>query len=244
MKKNSFSQETKNFLREQALKKNCCRKLFDIATVLTDDEAGTEIFAVLQGKMRCQHCSGTLIRALFLRFGSATDPSKQYHLEFSFHYKELADAVELFLCEQGIPPKRTIRKGKYIAYYKETAQIEDLLALIGATGAVFEVMNGKIVKEMRNSVNRQVNCDTHNINASLRAATEQQRRLRMLEATGKLKTLPPEYQETAYLRLENPQANMTELGLLHNPAISKSGVNHRLQKMMAMTAEPEKEKNI
>jgi len=243
MKKNSFSQETKNFLREQPLKKNCCRKLFDAVSVLPDDDAGAAIFSVLREKIRCQNCSGVLIRALFLRFGSATDPSKQYHLEFSFHHEGLADTVELFLCEQGIPPKRTVRKGKHIAYYKDTAQIEDLLALIGATGAVFEVINGKIVKEMRNSVNRQVNCDTYNINASLRAAAEQQRLLRILETSGKLKTLPPEYQETAHLRLENPQANMTELGLLHNPAISKSGVNHRLQKMMTMAKEPEKEKN-
>lgn len=244
MKNHSFSQETKSFLREQPLKKNCCRKIFDTASCLPDDEDGVVAFSALKEMLRCQNCAGVLIRALFIRFGSATDPAKQYHLEFSFKAEALADAVELFLCEQGIPPKRTARKGKYIAYYKETAQIEDLLALIGATGAVFEVMNGKIVKEMRNSVNRQVNCDTHNINATLRAAAEQQRLIRILEANGKLKTLPAEYQETAKLRLENPQANMTELGLLHNPAISKSGVNHRLQKMMELAKEAETEKII
>ena len=238
MKKDSFSQTTKQFLAALECKKKCCSSILSAVASMPDDD-GAERFRKIVSMKRCPNCSGILIRALFLRFGSVTSPDKQYHLEFSFRDEALADAVEIFLDEEGIPPKRVVRKGRYIAYYKESSQIEDMLALIGATNAVFEVMNGKILKEMRSSINRQVNCDTHNISASLEARAVQCRAISLLEAHNKLTALPVEWQETAHLRLLNPQDSMKELGEKHEPPISKSGVNHRMEKIMEAAAELE-----
>ena len=240
MKKTSFSQTTKQFLAGLECKKKCCTALLAEVAGMPEDGGG-DAFRAIVGKRRCPNCTGVLIRALFLRFGSVTSPDKQYHLEFSFRDEALADAVEIFLDEEGIPPKRVVRKGRYIAYYKESSQIEDVLALIGATGAAFDVMNGKIMKEMRSSINRQVNCDTHNISATLEAGAQQCRAIRLLENNNKLSLLPPECRETARLRLLYPEDPMKELGEKHDPPISKSGVNHRMQKITEAAAELEAE---
>jgi len=120
----------------------------------------------------------------------------------------------------------------WILYYKSTAEMEDFLAYIGASGAAFDIMNAKIVKEFRNSVNRQVNCDTANIEKQVEASKKYIEAIRLLIDTGAITKLPEALQKTARLRLEYDQVSLTELGNLCEPKVSKSGMKHRMEKLL------------
>ncbi len=231
MKQPSYSQRCKSNLRVIDVKKKCCRRVVEDLADMQDTDGSSGQLLDSYRALKCPNCHAVFIRWLFIRFGSITSPEKGYHLEFSFYSPKLADQADLCLAQEGIPPRKTVRKGKTILYYKDSSQIEDILAIIGATGAAFDFMNQKIMKEMRNTINRQVNCDTRNIQASLSAAKEQTEMLRWLRTNGLLDRLPPDCRITAELRLAHPQMNLSELGMLHEPHISKSGVSHRLKKI-------------
>ena len=123
------------------------------------------------------------------------------------------------------------RKAQFVVYLKEGAQIVDLLNVMEAHVALMDLENVRIFKEMRNSVNRKVNCETANIHKTVSAAVKQIEDIEFLKTAGSFSELSEELLETAGIRLENPDASLKELGLMHNPPIGKSGVNHRLRKL-------------
>lgn len=182
----------------------------------------------------CAECAGCFLRGLFIATGSLTSPERQYHLEFTLRNGERAEALSSFLSEYASPPAVRDRDGSVGLIYKSSAKIEDFLSSVGASQAYFSLLNGKIEREIRNDVNRSTNCMTKNIAKAVAASRAQTEALEALEKAGEYEKLPPELRETAQLRLLYPEMPLSELGTRHCPPISKSGVNHRMAKLMAI----------
>ena len=178
----------------------------------------------------------SFVRGAFLAGGSVTDPEKRYHLELvTDHYSVSREACSI-LQELGFEPKLTDRSGHYIIYFKQSAAIEDLLTTMGAPVAAMTLMNARIEKNMTNSVNRRVNCDTANVTRTVEASQNQLDAIRRLDAAGRLDALPPKLRETARLRLDNPELNLRELAEHTDPPVTKSCLNHRLRKLVELSA--------
>ncbi len=176
-------------------------------------------------------CRRSYLRETFLCIGSMSDPSKDYHLEFDCGTMEQAEQLQKVLESFGIEARMTRRKRLFLVYLKDGATIVDVLKLIGASVSAMEMENLRIVKDIRNSVNRRVNCETANIGKTISASHRQIEDIRYLEECGILKTLPENLQAMAELRLTYPDLPLKELGLMANPAVGKSGVNHRLRRL-------------
>ncbi len=176
-------------------------------------------------------CKRAYIRGAFLASGSISDPEKTYHLEFvsqeEKHTIELMRLVNTFEMDAKI----VLRKKYYVLYLKEGNQIVDLLNIMEAHVALMELENLRILKEMRNNVNRIVNCETANINKTVSAAVKQLQDISYIDQTIGLGTLPENLESIARLRIEHSDASLTELGQLLDPTVGKSGVNHRLRKI-------------
>jgi len=182
----------------------------------------------------CPHCAANFLRGLIVSCGSATDPKKAYHLEFRLSNPEKVAFLAEFLEEQGWRAGcRTLKGGGLGIYIKNSVVMEEILTCMGANKALFELMNAKIEREIRNSENRATNCETSNIARAVDASARVREAIEILIRTDRLAALPAELRETANLRLENPAASLKELAYLHNPPITKSGLNHRLQKILA-----------
>ena len=178
------------------------------------------------------------IGGMFLSCGSLTDPNKDYHMEFVFNSIEMCNFFGLLLIENfDITPKQTERKKSQVVYIKESENIEDMLTLMGAQKSAIEIMNIKIYKDIRNKINRAVNCDNANIEKSLRAAERQIADIELIEKTAGLDSLPDDLREIAELRLENPDFNLKELGQALSVPISRSGANHRLERISKIAEE-------
>ena len=230
----SYSALTKKSLIDQVPKKNCCKRITDDVLALksiSDPFERAERIKRLSVHFKCNHCATKAVTALFIVYGNITDPDKQYHLEFSFESEEEREAVNSILISDNFVMKKTKRKNRFILYSKSSSAIEDFLAIIGANKAAFELMNAKIVREVREDANRQSNCDMANINKTIAAAEHIIDIIGKMHESGTILRLPVELRETAILRFENTQASMSELGAMHNPSISKSGVKHRLDKI-------------
>ena len=182
-------------------------------------------------------CVQAFVRGAFLACGSVTDPNKEYHLEFSVPSLSLAEGLLSLLQEHGIPIKLASRKGIRLLYLKESEPIEDLLTYMGAVNNSLELMNVKIYKDVRNKVNRVTNCETANIEKTVNAAAGQVEAIRLIEQTLGLDELPEDLREVAGLRLENPDMSLRELCQSLVEPISRSGVNHRLKRLMAIADE-------
>lgn len=172
-----------------------------------------------------------LIRDAFLRSGSISDPEKFYHLEIVFTSHEEAKSIQKMLEDFNLDAKIVERKGHYVVYLKEGAQIADMLRIMEAPLALMEFENIRIVKEMRNSINRQVNCEAANLGKTISAAVKQVEDIRYICSKVGLDNIPESLAETAKIRLEYPEATLKELGELMDPPLGKSGVNHRLKKL-------------
>lgn len=228
----SFSSELKEHLKALPVRKKCCRRVMDALLTLDFSlpTAAEEMRAVYQS-CRCPACPAHFLRALFLCCGSVTDPKKQYHAELSFPREEVRDIALDALASAGLSAKKSARGGRFLLYWKDSAGIEDFLLFIGASSAAFALMNQKIVNELRNDTNRQVNCDTANIERVLAASRKYRAAIDALASTGQLDALPDSLRQTALLKLENPQLSLEALGALLSPPVSKSGVRHRLEKI-------------
>ena len=176
-------------------------------------------------------CKRAFIRGAFLAYGSMSDPAKTYHFEIVASTLQKAEQLKEIVRFFDIDAKIVIRKKYYVVYVKEGSQIVDLLNIMEAHISLMELENVRILKEMRNSVNRQVNCETANINKTVTAATKQIEDIKYIKDTIGLSKLSEGLEEIAKLRLEQPEASLKELGALLNPPIGKSGVNHRLRKL-------------
>ena len=166
------------------------------------------------------------LRGAFLSGGSVTDPAKRYHLELTTsHYKVSRETCALLL-DAGFSPKETTRGGNSILYFKQSNLIEDFLTAIGAPVCAMGVMEAKVE-----------NCETANLTKVVDASMEQVAAIRKLQKRGQLKDLPPKLRETAKLRLENPEATLQELAAMQDPPVSKSAMNHRMRKLVALANE-------
>ena len=176
-------------------------------------------------------CKRAFLRGVFLASGSISDPRKSYHFEIVCHTKAQAEQIKEILEVFEGEPKIVRRNQRYVLYLKEGSQIVDSLNVMEAYVSLMNLENIRIEKEMRNSINRQVNCETANINKTVTAAVRQIQDIELIRDTGGLERLPENLYEMAVCRLENPDTPLKDLGQLLDPPVGKSGVNHRLRKL-------------
>ena len=178
-----------------------------------------------------------LTRGIFLGSGSVNNPENKYHLEMILSNKRNAQIIKGLLEKMQIHLKELERKNGYSLYIKEGEEISKFLAFIGANSSVLKFEEIRVIRDIKNNVNRKVNCETANLNKTINAAVKQIEAIKKLKATGKFKNLSANLKEIANLRLENPDASLVELGqMLENP-IGKSGVNHRLNQLIELARE-------
>lgn len=177
-------------------------------------------------------CKTAFLSGAFLGGGYVKTPKNGYHFEIKTHYRDLSRDLSEIIAEMGFEPKTVMRKSEYVVYMKQSDAICDILGAMGATDAMLELCNVKILKDVRNNITRKVNCDTANITKTAEAAAVQLRAIEKIRKKQGLESLPEPLEHMARLRLENPEANLTELGNMLCPPISKSGVNHRLKKII------------
>ena len=227
--------------KKMKLKKNnqyLVRLKYDTNRVLTDldilDESGLSINTdvpeeVLNEDQRMR----SYLRGAFLATGSVNNPeTSRYHLEIYSLYEDHNEGIAQMMNYFHLNARTTKRRNGYIVYLKEAEKIADFLQLIGATNSMLKFEDIRIVRDMRNSVNRLVNCENANINKTVAAAERQIENIKHLQATVGLDSLPDKLREIAVLRLENPEVSLKELGeMVPSGPISKSGINHRLRKL-------------
>ena len=185
-------------------------------------------------------CKRAFLRGAFLASGSLSDPDKGYHLEFICPSEALADQITQVCADFEINARKTERRGELIVYVKEGEMIGELLSVMGAMNSYMEFENCRIYKDVSNTVNRRVNCETSNIRKTVTAASRQLDDIRYLEEHGLLAGLPDTLREAAYGRLENPDATLQELGDMMDPPVGKSGINHRLARLSKLAQEKRK----
>lgn len=183
------------------------------------------------------------LRGVFLGGGSISDPLKSYHLEIVTNSEDYAELIQSLIGLYGIEAKLSYRKENIIVYLKESNQISDFLALIGAHEAMLELENIRINKTMRNEVNRLVNCETANLNKSVNAAQKQIQIINEIDSLVGIESLTETLRQVAYLRIENPESSLKELGELMSPPIGKSGINHRMRRIEEFLDNLKKEKS-
>ncbi len=211
-------------------------------TEVTEKEDFEKLFALFGGRenihkvnkhlFTCRKCAVGYIRGAFVAAGFVNSPEHNYHLEISTPHADLAVDTAVLLAEKIGMPKISARKASQIIYYRESAMVEDFLTFIGATKASLDIMNEKILREMRNQANRQSNFEVANLGKTLGVAIAQQEAIEKLRANGKFEEMTPQMQELAALRAENCEISQKELGELMNPPISKSQVSKILAKIM------------
>lgn len=193
------------------------------------EKAGKEGVNPLIIKNAC--CRRAFLRGAFLCIGSMSDPEKSYHMEFVCVHEESAEQLRQLIQDFGVEAKIVIRKKYYVVYLKEGAGIVDLLNIMEAHVSLMNFENYRIVKEMRNSINRKVNCETANITKTVNASSKQIEDILLIRDHYGFQNLPDNLRETAEIRLEYPDATLKELGQSLAPAVGKSGMNHRLRKL-------------
>lgn len=182
------------------------------------------------------------LRGAFIGCGSISDPMKSYHIEFCVPHKNLSlDLCKIMkeINECSFTPKTVMRSGSYVVYLKESEQICDLLTYIGATNSAMEIMGTKAVKLVRNNINRRINGEVANIGKIASASAKQLEAIEKIKRNGGLEALPEDLREIAKLRLENPEMSLRDLGQNLTVKISRSGANHRMQKILEIAQSQE-----
>ena len=207
-----------------------------LAVKLLDDrgEIGENLSVVKNLVIQNPCCRRAFIRGAFLAAGSISDPERFYHFEIVCAVKDKAKQLQDIMATFGLDARIVARKKYFVVYIKEGNQIADILNVMEASVALMEFENIRILKEMRGSVNRQVNCETANINKTVSAAVKQTRDITFIKETIGFDSLPKNLADVARARLERPEATLKELGESLSPPVGKSGVNHRLRKLSIM----------
>lgn len=184
-----------------------------------------------------------VVGGIFLACGSVNNPEKKYHMEFVMPSLELCNSLGLLLIDNyGIVPKHVERKHYQIVYIKDSENIIDILTMMGAQMASLEIMNVKMMKDVKNKINRSMNCDNANIDKALGAAERQISDIELIDSTMGLDSLPDTLRDIARIRYENIDFTLKELGAAMEPPISRSGANHRMQKIAEIAENIRKEK--
>ena len=176
-------------------------------------------------------------RGAFLTGGSVTDPESGYHLELSTSHSNLSREVVSLLLELDLHAKLAFRKSNHIVYFKESGNIEDFLTRIGAPLSALDLMQTKLVKDVRNKINRKVNCEFANMSKTADAAKAQINAIKLIQEHRGLESLSQQLRDAAELRLANPELSLSELAKLTNGEISRSGLNHRFGKLLTIAEE-------
>lgn len=213
-----------DFLNENELS---LRKFFTL--LKKTDNIRKEITALADIKRPC--CKRAFLRGAFLCVGSISDPEKSNHLEFICNDEKMADLLKEYMAEFEIIAKTVRRKKYFVVYLKDGEEIVNLLNVMGAHVSLMEFENQRILKEISNSVNRRVNCETANIAKTVNAATKQVEDIILIRDTCGFGGLPQNLREMAQVRIDYPDASLKELGSYLDPPVGKSGVNHRLRRL-------------
>ena len=233
-RKNAFSDAVAEYIESLKSKKKK-RTFFDENTVkgyVTEEKDG-EKYPLASG-MVCQACLSHLIRGAFLVSGRVSKTAENLHLEMVMPNRTCLNAIAELLTNINLTPKSTLRRNELLLYYKKADSVEDFLSFIGAQAASFEIMNDVIMKGLRSTANRQKNYDTNNLKRAVEVASVQLLAINsIIENEGSLDGLPVTLRETAKIRLENPIDSLDEIIDVHLDKISKSGVTHRLHKIIA-----------
>ena len=210
------------------------KKLDHIVNLLGYDPRQNPVLHINFGMVEEECCRAAFLRGVFFAGGSITDPLKRYHLELTTSHLQVSRELEVLLRECGYPPKSVTRNGSFVTYFKQSDQIEDFLTLIGAPVDAMNVISAKMEKDLRNSVNRRLNCDSANLDKAVEAAMEQLEAIRKLAAAELLEKQPDKLQQTAALRLAYPELTLSELAAEFDPPVTKSCLNHRLRKLVEL----------
>ncbi len=224
--KTTFTSLIKNHLSDIKEKK-CCKKASEHSKKFLSEDA-----IIDKGVFKCDECKNAFLRGVFIGCASVNAPEKSNHLEFKLSKEPDADELCIFLRECGFEPKNSVRRGKYIVYFKEGEAIFQVLSFVGAQKFAFDYLNTIIEKQIRNECNRVSNCEYANLQKTANATAHQLEAIRILEKDGNLDSLPEKLHYTAMLRLNNPDLSFSQLSELHEPPISKSCLNHRLEKIL------------
>ena len=220
----SFARLAKEEILRNFKPDGCCPGAYFTARTLRTGSAGGVAAAP-----PC--CKKAYLTGAFLECGTVS-LSGVYHLEFVLPREAQADDIAAMLTSFGFLPKKAVRGASFVVYLKESEAISDLLALLGASGAVLRLQSVKVDREMNNRINRASNCDVYNIGKSVDAAARQTAAIELVRARGGLKQLPEKLRAAAEIRLRHPEESMEELRARFDPPLSKSGINHRYQKIL------------
>ena len=212
--------------------KEATYRILQATRLIDEDQEIREDLSLLSNQVvQMECCRRAFLRGAFLASGSISDPEKSYHLEFVCATEKKARQLVEILKRFGLDGKQILRKQNYVVYLKDGEQIVDALNVMGAHIALMEMENVRIVKGIRNTVNRKLNCEMANITKTVTAANKQVADIQFLAGKIGLNALPENLREIAQLRLEYPDATLVELGERLYPPVGKSGVNHRLRKL-------------
>lgn len=182
-------------------------------------------------------CASAFVRGAFLVCGTVTAPDKDYHLEFAVPYLNVCKDLMKLLEEYDFRPKMVVRKGVRVIYFKDSESIEDMLTFMGAANSSLEIMGVKMYKDMRNNINRKTNFETANITRTVDAAMQQVEAIRKIERFRGLDSLPEQLRKVALIRRDNPEMSLREIGEVIDEPISRSGINHRLRRIVEIARE-------
>lgn len=208
-----------------------CAELVLQALKVPDEEQEASDRTVSRLLLKQSCCKRAYLRGAFLCVGSMSDPKKGYHLEFVCEHEEQAKQIRFVIADFELEARIIRRKNHYVVYMKEGAAIVDLLNVMGARLSLMYLENLRVEKEVRNSVNRKVNCEAANITKTVHAASRQIEDILYLQQHYGMENLPESLRKMAEIRLEYPESPLQELGRYLNPPVGKSGVNHRLRKL-------------
>ncbi|MCL2569395.1 MAG: DNA-binding protein WhiA [Oscillospiraceae bacterium] len=212
-------------------------KLGDIADAVGYDGSAHFAHQINFGLFEEPCCPAAFVRGAFLAGGSVTDPERGYHLELVTSHMSVSRGMVSILRDMQLDPKDTMRRGHWAVYFKQSGAIEDFLTIIGAPGAALAHMTAKVERDMRNTIQRRVNCDAANVDKSVEAAALQLEAIRRIEQRDGLESLPEKLHQTALLRIVNPELSLQELAQLADPPVTKSCMSHRVRKLMELGGE-------
>ena len=228
-KKKTFNVRVKEQLKSAKIDKSCCKKAFEYGKTVF----GKDDFIFLdKDNIKCPSCVQTFLRGVFLSNGNVNSPDKGHHLEIDLKTRVEADELSAFLAENGFDVKTSKRRNKSIVYFKDGDTIFGFLSFIGAQKSAFEFLETIIEMQVRNDCNRKSNFDTANIKKSTNSGVKHVKAIKYLLEHKIIDNMSDKLRYTAVLKLENPSLTLSELAEIHDPPITKSCVNHRLEKIV------------
>ena len=210
-------------------------KLKKIVDSFGYDPSQSSVLHINFGMLEDDCCRSAFLRGVFLSGGSVTDPTKHYHLEMATSHTQASRELLALLTDMGRKPRQVMRSGYQVTYFKNCDQIEDLLTVIGAPLSAMELMNLRVEKDLRNDVNRRVNCEAANLDKAVDAAQEQLNAIRILYELDRVESLPDKLKETIILRETYPELTLAQLAEEFDPPVTKSCLNHRLRKLVELS---------